>query len=108
MTSHSAPNGQTIWVTSAAGPDVTAFDTRTHRVLFHIPVGAPPQHLVFAGGYAYLTCGYGSTIEKVNAATGQVITRTSSPYGSSNSTPATATSSVPRSWAAHSRSTPRT
>ena len=77
-----SPNGQTIWVTSAAGPDVTAFDAHTHRVLFHIPAGAPPQHLVFAGRDAYLTSGYGSTIEKVNAATGRVITRVSAPYGS--------------------------
>jgi DNA-binding beta-propeller fold protein YncE len=77
-----SPDGRTIWITSAAGPDVTAFDTRTHRVLFRIPVGAPPQHVVFEGRYAYLTSGYGSTIEKVNARTGAVITRAPAPYGS--------------------------
>jgi DNA-binding beta-propeller fold protein YncE len=77
-----SPNGKTIWITSAAGPDVTAFDARTHRVSFRIPVGAAPQHIVFQGPYAYLTSGYGSTIEKVNATTGKVITRASAPYGS--------------------------
>ena len=77
-----SPNGRTIWITSAAGPDVTAFSARTHRVLFRVPVGAAPQHLVFEGSYAYLTSGYGSTIEKVNATTGRVITRASAPYGS--------------------------
>ncbi len=77
-----SPNGQTIWVTSAAGPDVTAFDAHTHQVRFRVPVGPPPQHVVFAGRYAYLSSGYGSTIEKVNAATGHIITRTRSPYGS--------------------------
>ncbi|MCL2417710.1 MAG: YncE family protein [Conexibacteraceae bacterium] len=76
------PNGRTIWITSAAGPDVTAFSSRTHRVLFRVPVGAPPQHLAFEGNYAYVTSGYGSTIEKVNAATGRVVKRTSAPYGS--------------------------
>jgi len=77
-----SPDGRTIWVTSAVGSDVTAFDARTHRVRFRIPVGAPPQHLVFEGQYAYLTSGYGSTIEKVSATTGKVITRTTAPYGS--------------------------
>ncbi len=77
-----SPNGRTIWITSAAGSDVTAFDARTHHVLFRVPVGAGPQHLVFEGSYAYITSGYGSIIEKVNATTGRVITRSSAPYGS--------------------------
>lgn len=77
-----SPDGRTIWITSSAGPDVTAFSARTHKPLFRIPVGAPPQHLVFEGRYAYLTSGYSGVIEKVDAATGRVITRASSPYGS--------------------------
>jgi DNA-binding beta-propeller fold protein YncE len=77
-----SPNGRQLWVSSAAGPDVTAFNSRDHTVLFRVPVGTPPQHLAFAGRYAYLTSGYGSTIEKVDAATGRVIARVSAPYGS--------------------------
>ena len=77
-----SPDGRTIWITSAAGPDVTAFDARTHRVRFRVPVGAPPQHIAFEGRYAYLTSGYGSAIEKVSATTGKVITRATAPYGS--------------------------
>lgn len=77
-----SPNGRQVWLTSAAGPDVTALDTRDRRVLYRVPVGAPPQHLVFEGRYAYLTSGYGGTIEKVDASNGRVITRTSAPYGS--------------------------
>lgn len=77
-----SPDGRTIWVTSAAGPDVTAFDARTHRVRFRIPVGAPPQHVVFEGRYGYLTSGYGSAIEKVNSRTGAIVARVSAPYGS--------------------------
>jgi len=77
-----SPDGRSVWITSATGPDVTAFSTRTHRMLFHIPVGAPPQHIVFEGRYAYLTSGYGSTIEKVSATSGKVITRAGAPYGS--------------------------
>lgn len=77
-----SPHGRTIWITSAAGPDVTAFSARTPHVLFRVPVGAAPQHLVFEGSYAYLTSGYGSTIEKVSATTGRVLRRASAPYGS--------------------------
>jgi hypothetical protein len=65
-----------------SGDDVTAFDARDERVLFHVRVGTPPQHLPFDGGYAYLTSGYGGTIERVDAATGRVLRRTTSPYGS--------------------------
>lgn len=77
-----SPNGRAIWLTSASGPDVTAFDARTHRVLFHVAVGPGPQHIDFAGRYAYLTSGYGSTIEKVDANSGRVVARASTPYGS--------------------------
>ncbi|MGH2909780.1 MAG: YncE family protein, partial [Solirubrobacteraceae bacterium] len=76
------PGGRTVWVTSATGPDVTVFDAHTHHTLFRVPVGAPPQHLVFEGRDAYLTSGYGSMIEEVNATTGHVVRRTAAPYGS--------------------------
>jgi DNA-binding beta-propeller fold protein YncE len=77
-----SPDGRSIWITSATGSDVTAFDARTHHILFRVPVGAGPQHLVFEGSYAYITSGYGSIIEKVKSTTGRVITRASAPYGS--------------------------
>jgi DNA-binding beta-propeller fold protein YncE len=77
-----SPDGRTVWITSASSPDVTAFDARSHRRRFRVPVGAPPQHLAFQGRYAYLTSGYGSVIEKVSATTGRVITRAKAPYGS--------------------------
>ncbi len=76
------PDGQRVWVTSATAADVGVFSSRGHRLLFRLPVGPPPQHIAFAGPYAYLTSGYGSTIEKVALATGRVLERTSAPYGS--------------------------
>jgi DNA-binding beta-propeller fold protein YncE len=77
-----SPDGREVWITSAASPDLTAFDVRSRRALFRVPVGPPPQHLAFAGAYAYATSGYGSTIERINAATGRVVDRAASPYGS--------------------------
>jgi YVTN family beta-propeller protein len=77
-----APSGRAVFVSSSTGPDVTAFDPATHKPLFRIPVGPPPQHIAFSGRYAYLTSGYGSTIEKVDAGTGRVLARAPAPYGS--------------------------
>ncbi|HWD85727.1 MAG TPA: YncE family protein [Solirubrobacteraceae bacterium] len=77
-----SPDGRRVWITSAAGPNVTVFNARSHRALFRVPVGLPPQHLAFAGAYVYATSGYGSTIERVDAATGRVVDRATSPYGS--------------------------
>lgn len=77
-----APTGRAVFVSSSAGPDVTAFDPGTHHVLFRVAVGPPPQHIAFDSNYAYLTSGYGSTIEKVDANTGRVIVRAAAPYGS--------------------------
>jgi YVTN family beta-propeller protein len=76
------PSGSQAWVTSSNGPDVSVFRPSDHHLLFRVPVGAPPQHVAFAGPYAYLTSGYGSTIERVDAATGRVLERAASPYGS--------------------------
>jgi DNA-binding beta-propeller fold protein YncE len=77
-----SPDGRRVWISSARGPDVTVFRASDHRVLFRVPVGAPPQHIAFDGAYAYLTSGYGSTLEKVAAGSGRVIKRTTVPYGS--------------------------
>ncbi|MFZ1997162.1 MAG: YncE family protein [Solirubrobacteraceae bacterium] len=77
-----SPDGRRVWITSSAGPDVSVFDARSHRPLFRIRAGTPPQHVAFLGGYAYLTSGYGSTIEQVAAASGAVVRRVHAPYGS--------------------------
>ncbi len=77
-----SPDGHEVLVSSSAGPDVTAFDPRTHKVLYRVPVGRPPQHIAFDGPYAYLTSGYGDTIEKVDASTGRVLARAAAPHGS--------------------------
>lgn len=77
-----SPDGLRVWITSATGPEVAVFRARDHRLLFRVPVGPPPQHIAFDGAYAYLTSGYGNTLEKVAAATGRVIKRTRVPHGS--------------------------
>ncbi len=76
------PDGRAVWVTSASGPTIGVFDARTHRLRFRVPGGAPPQHVIFSGRDAYITSGYGSSIERVRWATGRVLRRVAAPYGS--------------------------
>ena len=75
-------DGPRVWLTSATGPDVTVFDGFDYGVVFRVPVGPPPQHVVLQAGSAYLTSGYGGSIERVDASTGRILARASSPYGS--------------------------
>ncbi|MDQ6606123.1 MAG: YncE family protein [Actinomycetota bacterium] len=77
-----SPDGQRVWISSAGRGDVSVFRASDRRLLLHVPVGPAPQHIGFAGAYAYLTSGYGRTIEQVAAGTGTVIRRASAPYGS--------------------------
>ncbi len=77
-----SPDGRTVWISSADGPDVSVFGAGGHRLLFRVPVGPSPQHIAFAGAYAYLTSGYGGVLEEVRASSGRVLARARSPYGS--------------------------
>ncbi len=76
------PDGAQVWITSADGPDVGVFSAHTHRLLFRVPAGPPPQHVAFDGRYAYLTSGYGSRIEQVSLTTGRILQHAAAPYGS--------------------------
>ena len=77
-----SPDDARVWVTAAAGPDVAVFGATSRRLLFRVPVGPPPQHVALYGRYAYLTSGYGSTIEQIDAHSGHILRRASTPYGS--------------------------
>jgi DNA-binding beta-propeller fold protein YncE len=76
------PDGGRVWVTSAQGSEVGVFTAAGHRLLFRVAGGAPPQHIAFTASCAYVTSGYGSTIERVSLATGRVLRRVGAPYGS--------------------------
>jgi len=82
-----SPGGATVWVTSASEPYVSVLDAATGRRLAQIPAGAPPQHIAFGGpgaAHAYLSSGYGSTIEMVDPSNGRVVRRAALPFGSFN------------------------
>jgi DNA-binding beta-propeller fold protein YncE len=79
-----APGGRRVWITPASSSDVGVFSTQTHRMLFGVPAGAPPQHVAFAGERAYLTSGYGSQIEMARIGSGRVLKVVHAAYGSFN------------------------
>ena len=74
-----------VWVTAADRRFVTVFDTRTLRPVARIPAGAPPQHVAFGPiREAFVTSGYGSSLEIVDRASGRVRRTVHIPYGSFN------------------------
>jgi DNA-binding beta-propeller fold protein YncE len=73
-----------VWVTSDSDDRVRVFSAATHRAVFSVPVGAPPQHVAFGPrGEAYLTSGYGSRVVAASRF-GDVVRTATVPYGSFN------------------------
>jgi DNA-binding beta-propeller fold protein YncE len=73
-----------VWVTSDSDDRVRVFAAATHRALFSVSVGPPPQHVAFGPrGEAFLTSGYGSRIVEASRF-GSVLRTATIPYGSFN------------------------
>ena len=76
-----------VWVTAADRRFVTVFDTRTLRPVARIPASAPPQHVAFGPiRGAFVTSGYGSSLEIVDRSSGRIRRTVRVPYGSFNVT----------------------
>jgi DNA-binding beta-propeller fold protein YncE len=74
-----------VWVTAADRRFVTVFDSGTRRPVARIPAGAPPQHVAFGPvREAFVTSGYGRSLEIVDRFSGRVLRRVRVPYGSFN------------------------
>lgn len=82
-----APDGRTVWATSAAAPYVSVLNANSGKLEATVPAGPAPQHIAF-GAYvhprAFITSGYGSSIEMVDLARHTVLRRATVPYGSFN------------------------
>ena len=102
-----SPDGRRVWVTAASEARAAVFSAVDHRLLFRVPVAPGPQHVVFAGRYAYLTSGYAGAVEQVDTATGRVLKRARSPQARSSSPPGRAMWSPRPCCAERSRSTTR-
>jgi hypothetical protein len=78
-----APDGRRAWVSSGDRNQLVVFDTRTGRLLARPYGDAPPQHLTFAGGLAYVTSGWSGTL-RLHRVDGRTLGRTVIPVGSYN------------------------
>jgi DNA-binding beta-propeller fold protein YncE len=77
------PDGRTVWVSSASKPYISVYRA-SGRLVDTVPAGRAPQHVLFAAGHAYVTSGYGASIEMVDPARRTVLQRVALPYGSFN------------------------
>jgi DNA-binding beta-propeller fold protein YncE len=82
-----SPNGKRVWVTSSSAPYVTIYSAASGRPVATVPAGTAPQHVAFdrrTPGRAYITSGYGGSLEMVDGATRRILRRATLPYGSFN------------------------
>ena len=77
------PRGWRVWVTSGDRGAIAVYDSRTHRILFRIPAGSPPQHVTFIDRAAFVTSGDDGTLD-VHALDGRVLRSVRIPGGSYN------------------------
>jgi DNA-binding beta-propeller fold protein YncE len=78
------PDRRTVWVSSSSQPYISVYRAASGRLLDTVPAGRAPQHALFAGGHAYVTSGYGSSIEMVDPVRRTILKRAKLPYGSFN------------------------
>jgi hypothetical protein len=74
-------------VTSSAAPYVTIYRAADGRPIATIPAGTAPQHVAFSQttpARAYITSGYGRSLEMVDVNSRRILRRVALPYGSFN------------------------
>lgn len=77
------PRGARVWVSSGDQRRIAVYDTAARRLLFAFAADAPPQHLTFLGGRAYVTSGDDATL-RVHRLDGRLLRTTRIPQGSYN------------------------
>ena len=78
------PGKRQVWVTSGDRGALAVYDVRSGHVLRRLPAGAPPQHVTFRGGNAYVTSGDDGTVHVQSSSDGRVLATTAVPVGSYN------------------------
>jgi DNA-binding beta-propeller fold protein YncE len=73
-----------VWVSSGDRGRLAVYDRLTRAVLRRLPADAPPQHVTFLGGRAFVTSGDDGTLRVQSLQDGQVLNRTKVPVGSYN------------------------
>jgi hypothetical protein len=71
-------------VTSGDRGELALYNARTGKVLRRLPAAAPPQHVTFAGGVAFVTSGNDGILRVHSLRDGRVLRATAVPVGSYN------------------------
>lgn len=79
-----APGGRHVWVSSGDRGALAVYDRRTGEALRRLGADAPPQHVTFIGGNAYVTSGEDGTLRVQSLKDGRVLRTTKVPVGSYN------------------------
>jgi DNA-binding beta-propeller fold protein YncE len=77
------PGGARVWVTSGDRGRVAVYEAGTRRRLFGFAADAPPQHVTFLAGRAYVTSGDDATL-RFHALDGRLLRTRAIPLGSYN------------------------
>jgi len=77
------PRGARVWVSSGDRGRIAVYDAATRRRLFAIAADAPPQHVTFLSGRAYVTSGDDALL-RVHRLDGRLLRTTPIPTGSYN------------------------
>lgn len=78
------PAGKRVWVTSADRRALAVYDARSARPVLRLTADAPPQHVAFIAGSAYVTSGDSATLRVHALWDGRARRTTSLPGGSYN------------------------
>ena len=73
-----------VWVSSGDRRELALYRASSGQLLRRLRAGAPPQHVTFLHGRAYVTSGDDGTLEVRSGATGAVLRTTRVPTGSYN------------------------
>ncbi|MFN2468211.1 MAG: YncE family protein [Gaiellaceae bacterium] len=78
------PDGRSVWVTSGDRGTIAIYDTRARRIRLRLSADAPPQHVTFIGGRAYVASGDDGSLRLHEVAGGRLLATTRVPIGSYN------------------------
>ena len=77
------PDGSRVWVSSGDREELAVYEPRAGKLLRRLAGDAPPQHVSFRGGRAYVTSGDSGTL-RVHRQNGHALRTTRVPEGSYN------------------------
>jgi DNA-binding beta-propeller fold protein YncE len=77
------PRGARVWVSSGDRGRLAVYDASSRRRLFELAADAPPQHLTFLAGRAYVTSGDDATL-RIHRLDGRLVRARRIPAGSFN------------------------